>query len=120
MFQSTGNKPQRPAWIQLAVYLHRVGGLGRGHLSTSHHSDVGAGTVFLYTNRVIIALSNLQDRFVIWPTGDYRNEVRNAFAAAGFDGCIGSIDGTLMRLEEAPSEHTISYYCRKKFYGVRR
>lgn len=63
-------------------------------------------------------LQSLGPKCMCWPKGDVREEVKAAYADVGFPGCLGAIDGSLIRLAYIPEENPIIYYCRKKFYGV--
>jgi hypothetical protein len=119
VFQSTGHKPQRPAWHQLAVFLRHYGNVNQHHINTARDCGVSQGSVFLYIDRVITALRSLGRKRVCWPEGDARDEIKAAYADTGFPGCLGAIDGSLIQLAFIPEENPIVYYCRKKFYGVR-
>ena len=119
VFQSTGWKPQRAPWHQLAIFLHHFGqGPDSNHISTARECGVGAGSVYLYVNRVIIALKSLGPRYIQWPTGEHLEEMKGAYHDLGFPNCIGSIDGSLIHLANTPEENPIVYYTRKGFYGV--
>jgi hypothetical protein len=79
---------------------------------------VAAGSVYLYIDRVIIALKSLGKRFVQWPTGEQLRTTKDAYRELGFPNCIGSIDGSLIHLATTPEENSITYYTCKGFYGV--
>lgn len=114
-----GRKPQRPVWHQLAVFLRHFGNVSQHHINTARDCGVSQGSVYLYIDRVITALQSLGSKCVRWPDGDTREDVKMAYADVGFPGCLGAIDGSLIRLATVPEENPIVYYCRKKFYGVR-
>lgn len=119
VFQSTGTKPQRPVEIQLATFLRLYGGTRQHHLAGALSCNVGAGTTFLYVDRVVEALGDLSGDFVRWPNELRRAEIRDAFSEMGFPGAIGAVDGSLIQFADKPATDAIYYYCRKKFYGVR-
>lgn len=120
VFQSSGRKPQRPAFTHLAVFLHHFGAPNRNHLGTARECHVAAGSVYLYVDRVITAISTLRNQYVAWPrkSDERLHEVKSSFQEMGFPGCVGLIDGCLMELAFVPKEDPMIYYCRKKFYGV--
>ena len=117
---STGKKPQRPAWHQLAVFLRHYGAIGgRHHIDTARDCGVAQGSVYEYIDRVIIAIRSHRRRFLHWPRGDELEDIKDMFAEMGFPNCIGAIDGSLIKLTTIPLENSIVYYCRKKTYAVR-
>jgi len=120
VFLSTGQKPQRPAFVQLGVFLHHFGAPNRHHLDTARECHVAAGSVYLYIGRVITAISSLRNQCVSWPTqsNERLQEVKLSFHELGFSDCIGLVDGCLMQLAFIPKEDPMIYYCRKKFYGI--
>ena len=81
---------------------------------------MAAGSVYLYIDRVVTAITSLRNQFVVWPmrSDERLQEVETSFRELGFPGCIGLVDGCLMQLAFIPKEDPMIYYCRKKFYGV--
>jgi hypothetical protein len=89
------------------------------HLNAARECNIGAGTVFLYVDRVIEALRSLAHIFVQWPNRARQKEIRGTFSKFGFPGAIGAIDGSLIQLADKPPKDAIYYYTRKKYYAVR-
>ena len=116
IFVSTGKKPQRPSWLQLAVFLCRMG--GKTAITTASFASISEGAVFLYTDRVCRALRNIRNNHVYWPDNAERERFSDAMSEWGFPGCLGSGDGTYVRLEKRPSQNGYAYWCRKKMYAV--
>ena len=60
----------------------------------------------------------LRSRFISWPNHERRAQLKAKFEEEGFPGCIGIVDGSLIRLENKPREFPDAYYSRKKYYAV--
>lgn len=118
IFVSTGRKPQRPPWYQLAAFLLRFG--CDPAEKTAESCGIGEGTVYLYCKRVTWAFRNIRPQFLYWPDHRYRAILKERMAEEGFPGCIGMVDGSLIPLANKPSKDGELYFCRKKFYAVRR
>ncbi|EJF58572.1 hypothetical protein DICSQDRAFT_66655 [Dichomitus squalens LYAD-421 SS1] len=116
VFVSAGKKPQRPSWLQLAVFLCHMG--NESAVKTASFASVSEGAVFLYTERVCTALRNIRNQHIYWPEDDERERFSDAMSEWGFPGCLGSGDGTYIRLEKRPSQNGYAYWCRKKMYAV--
>ena len=116
VFVSTGKRPQRPAWYQLAVFLCRMG--NKTAVTAASFASISEVAVFLYTDRVCDAIRRIRDQHIYWPKDEEREQFSDAMAEWGFPGCLGSGDGTYIRLERRPSQNGYAYWCRKKFYGV--
>ncbi len=117
MFVSTGHRPQQPLWLQLAVFLCRMG--NKTGVTAASFASVSEGSAFLYSERVCQAFRNIRDDHVYWPGYYEREQFSNAMSAWGFPGCLGSGDGTYIRLEKRPEDNGYAYWCRKKMYAVR-
>lgn len=119
IFTSSGTKPQRPVRFQLATFLLRYGSLGSGSLQAAHKMGIGFGTVFDYCGRVSTALMELGLKAVVWPDERRQQETSDYIERIfGYSGCIGVVDGTLIRLSAFPFIQGFAYYCRKKFPAV--
>lgn len=119
IFKSTGRRPQRLVKFQLATFLVRYGMRGADTLSVAQQLSLGHGTVFLYCRRVIYALRCLRLRFVQWPRGDAKDEIKD-FIEEEFNlpGVIGIVDGSLIPFARVPKVDSNLWYTRKKFPGV--
>lgn len=117
VFVSTGKKPQRPVYEQLAVFLMRCS--GKLTLHTSTDASIAEGTAHLYCKRICTALLDLRDDKLSWPNQQQRTVLKAAMEEYGFPGCIGILDATLIPLMDKPKKFGWSYFCRKKFYAVR-
>src|SRR3954466_12207320 len=93
-FQSTGNKPQAPVELQLAIFLRRIGSKDE-IFSICSRFGISEGTVYLYCKRVMLAILSLKNSLVIWPTEESRKIIHSGFKnIGGFENVIGAIDGT--------------------------
>ncbi|OCB86821.1 hypothetical protein A7U60_g5994 [Sanghuangporus baumii] len=116
VFISTGKRPQRPSWYQLAVFLLRY---GLTHTEkAAEEASIAEGTVYLYCMRVAHAFRHIRPQFLTWPDIARRAVLKARMGEDGFPGCIGMIDGTLIPLAIKPVKDGELYFCRKKFYAV--
>lgn len=84
---STG-RPQEEPEFQLQVALKRFGTEGSTASSVAaiaRHFGCGAGTVLLYTKRVVIALMSLWRDVVSWKSKREKREMRNRIREKGFE-----------------------------------
>ena len=71
IFQSSDNKLQAPVELQLAIFLWRIGSKDE-IFSICLRYGISKGTVYLYCERVMLAIFSLKCELVIWPTGELR------------------------------------------------
>lgn len=92
-----------PAW-RLALTLCRLGVNGNGASVGKMQAifGVGAGTVCLFTNRVIEAILAQFDGWLEWPAAGRRRELARVMQEEGFLGYVGFIDGTTLPLSQKP------------------
>ncbi|KIJ43361.1 hypothetical protein M422DRAFT_253243 [Sphaerobolus stellatus SS14] len=115
VFISRGRRPQRPVKYQRIAFLVRFGGVPG--LKAAGVVVKSEGTVALYSNRVCQALRNIRKQHVFWPGKERRAFLKKEMAEYGFPGCLGMVDGSLIRLRERPLKSPWSFFCRKKFYA---
>lgn len=119
IFQSRGNRPQRPVIYQFGVFLLRYGLRGSPALEPAMKTGIGEGTVFLYCNRVTRALRELGLTCVGWPDEERKRVIKQAFEdRLGLYGVIGVVDGSLIEMTREPTVGAKAYYCRKNFPAV--
>ncbi|KAL3681863.1 hypothetical protein R1sor_024819 [Riccia sorocarpa] len=70
------------------------------------------------TNRVMTAIESAMGHEIAWP--DHQERVVNSahFAGLGFPGCIGLVDGTLVKLSQRPRNDGETYFDRKSNYSM--
>ncbi|KAL2622049.1 hypothetical protein R1flu_002254 [Riccia fluitans] len=71
-----------------------------------------------YTNRVMTAIECCLKNEISWPNRLERTHIAFVFAAGGFPGCIGLVDGTTIRLSQRPAEDGEMYFDRKGDYSI--
>ena len=117
--ESTGRNPQRHVKYQLAAFLFRYGRLGTDSLDVAQKLGIGHGTVVLYCKRVVRALRGLRSQYLPWPGAARRMQTADAFESkSGFPICVGTCDGSLIRICEEPIVDGHVYVSRKKSYSV--
>lgn len=120
VFQNDSFHQQAPVSVQLAVALDRFGHEGNGACvaRSLFFWGIGAGTMVNYTDRVVEALHDTFVDQVKWPNVQERVRISDVFAAKGFPGCVGLLDGTLFPLSQKPHLHGETYYDRKSRYSI--
>ncbi|KAL3693877.1 hypothetical protein R1sor_007528 [Riccia sorocarpa] len=66
-----------------------------------------------YTNRVMTALVSTMGHEIAWPDCQQRAVNSAHFAELDFPGCIGLVDGTLVKLSQRPRDDGETYFDRK-------
>ena len=119
IFQSRGRKPQWHVKYQLGCFLIRYSVRGCDTLQAARQVSLGHGTVFLYCSRVSKAIRKLGPSYISFPKPDHQlaiaNDIEDKF---GFPGCIGFVDGSIIRFTEEPSIDGHTYFSQKKCYSV--
>jgi hypothetical protein len=121
IFHNNSHNPQRPVGVQLYCYLVTVGhdGNGLGSRTISAELNIGEGTVSLYFRRVVSAMLNIKDQFIVWPSAAKRKrDSAQTLQDSGFY-CFGIVDGTHIYFSQAPAVDANNFYTRKKgLYGM--
>nr|XP_023021011.1 protein ANTAGONIST OF LIKE HETEROCHROMATIN PROTEIN 1-like isoform X2 [Leptinotarsa decemlineata] len=79
--------------------------------------NVGKATALRTVRRVAEVLLYISPNFILWPTNDYLEEVKNGFQRMGFPNTIGAIDGTHIKIPK-PKNHGNSYVNRKSYPSI--
>ena len=107
--------------LQLAIVLFRLGSSGESASISKIASVFGVGdggTLIKITQRVFKAFLKLQSQYLYWPDSNERSEiVRETFDELPF--CIGYIDGTEIKLAEAPCKNHEAFHSRTRIYSVK-
>jgi len=114
------NKLQIECSVQLAVTLYRLGIYGTGASLPNIAMLFGLGdgsTITRITRQVFKAFKNLKNKYIYWPDAEERKQlaVENK---KELPNCIGWMDGTHIKLEEAPRADKDSYYDKNKNYSI--
>jgi hypothetical protein len=112
-------KQQRHVKFQLAAFLVRYGQQGSDTLDVAAKLSIGHGTVYNYCKRVSRAIRELGPQYLQWGNQDRKAVVSTAIEAqSGFPKCLGSGDGSQIRIGEEPTVDGEQFRCRKKFISV--
>ncbi|KAL3676189.1 hypothetical protein R1sor_026137 [Riccia sorocarpa] len=71
-----------------------------------------------YTNRVMMALESCMGHEIARPDRQERAAISTHFEALGFPGCIGLVDGTLVKLSQRPRDDGETYFDCKSNYSL--
>ncbi|KAL3695679.1 hypothetical protein R1sor_009755 [Riccia sorocarpa] len=71
-----------------------------------------------YTNRVMTELESAMGHEIAWSDRQERAVNSAHFAELGFPGCIGLVDGTLVKLFQRPRDDGETYFDRKSNYSM--
>ncbi|KIK23917.1 hypothetical protein PISMIDRAFT_32470, partial [Pisolithus microcarpus 441] len=125
IFQSRSHNPQLPVAIQLAVFLNRAGHYGNGCTpnSVSEWAGISVGSVINCTNRVMVAILDQHDDFIMIPTGDSEDMERSRQwvenkSCRGWRNGIMAADGSTINLFQKPSIYGETFYDRKSRYSL--
>lgn len=117
---NNNRNPQTPVWLQLAITLDRLGNYGN-EVSlgrTLKIWGVGKGTLDLYTSRVITALNDAAEKYIVWSNKREQKKISQGLGLQGFNGCAGLIDGITIPLSQKPAVDGECYFDRKQRYRV--
>lgn len=112
---------QLPINLQLQIALFRFGGNGDSCSIRKIATLFGVGdggTIITVTQRVIRAVLNLKTRFLHWPSNEERKKIVKD-TMHELPGCVAYIDGTEIKLAEAPAENHELFFSRKKQYSIK-
>lgn len=107
--------------LQLAIVLYRLGSSGENASVRKIATTFGVGdggTLSKITNRVFRALIKQLPKYIFWPN----NEERKKIVAETYHElplCIGYIDGTEIKLAEAPVVDHEAYFSRNHIYSIK-
>ncbi|XP_050322611.1 uncharacterized protein LOC126754564 isoform X1 [Bactrocera neohumeralis] len=121
VFRNDYNAAQLSIDTQLKIVLFRLGSSGEGLSVRKVASLFGigdGGTIQIVTRRVFNAIINLKQRFLYWP--DERERLKLIAATEKeMPGCVGYIDGSEIKLAEAPVRNHEIFFSRKRQYSVK-
>lgn len=112
---------QFPIDLQLAIVLFRLGSSGESASIAKIATFFGigdGGTLVKITKRIFSAFLKLIQQYIFWPDSTERSEiVRETFSELPF--CIGYVDGTEIKLAEAPVKNHVDYFSRCHIYALK-
>ncbi|XP_031328220.1 protein ALP1-like [Photinus pyralis] len=121
VFHGCNSCHQFPIQVQLAVVLFRLGSSGESASIRKIAAIFGigdGGTIEKITSRVFKAIQRLRSQYIYWPNGEERKMiVASTYNELPY--CIGYMDGTEIKLSEAPVVDKESYFSRKKIYSIK-
>ncbi|XP_049316918.1 uncharacterized protein LOC125779688 [Bactrocera dorsalis] len=121
VFNTSSSTVQLPIKLQLKIVLCRLGSSGEGqsvHKVASLFGIGDGGTIYNLTRSIFKAILKLKSKFLFWPHERERQQIVSS-TSTEMPGCVGYVDGSEVKLSEAPvNEHTM-YYSRKRQYAVK-
>ena len=123
IFHNNSSCPQAPVEEQLLLALHKLGNAGSActFIKSAGNWATSEGHIHKCTKRVVLALCNLKDERIRWPTAKEktRESMKND-DRAGFIGCVGKVDGTDCAFYEKPGGDYVGevFFNRKKRYAM--
>ncbi|XP_036317676.1 protein ALP1-like [Rhagoletis pomonella] len=121
VFKTSSSSSQLPIGLQLKIVLYRLGSFGDGvsiRKAATLFSVGDGGTIQKVTKRVFKAILNIKKRFLFWPNARERwgivSETREEIP-----GCVGYIDGSEIKLSEAPVTNHELFFSRKRQYALK-
>ena len=95
----------RPPYQQIAVALYMLGAEGATTATSQVQLGIGHGTIWIYTWRTIELLSRLLPSHAMWPSPVERYSQHPVF-----QGCIGFLDGSNIKLRYKLKNDLQSYH----------
>jgi hypothetical protein len=121
IFQNNSKHSQAPVYVQLLVFLSRIGfdGNGASVKRNSIIAGVSVGSVEKYCYRCMIAVLELKNKYVIWPNAIERKNISRRFGVKyGLPNCVGIVDGTPVYFSQKPNIDGEVYWSRKCRYCI--
>ncbi|OCH89895.1 hypothetical protein OBBRIDRAFT_879603 [Obba rivulosa] len=111
-------------WVQLAVFLYRLGHYGNAALVSSivDWAGIADGSVINFSNHVAWALLGLHDKYVTWPTAAQIESARSmAVTRSGCEAWSGgylAVDGMAIKLYQKPVLFGESWFNKSSDYAI--
>ncbi|XP_046807324.1 protein ANTAGONIST OF LIKE HETEROCHROMATIN PROTEIN 1-like isoform X2 [Lucilia cuprina] len=118
VFNTKWRKTQFPIELQLKIVLFRLGDGGSVRKVASIFGIGDGGTIQKITKRVFKAILKLKNKFLYWPSETERMAIILK-TQQELPGCIGYIDGSEIKLAEAPHKNHELYFSRKTQYAIK-
>lgn len=121
VFKTSSSSSQLPIELQLKIVLYRLGSFGDGVSIRKVATLFGVGdggTIQKVTKRVFKAILNLKKRFLFWPNARERWGIVSE-TKGEMPGCVGYIDGSEIKLSEAPVKNHELFFSRKRQYALK-
>lgn len=123
IFTNNSHNEQIPVWIQLAIFLNRIGHYG--NLATlddiGEWAGVSAGTVSNCTRRCMVAIITHHDQAIRLPTAEEKERSKQwaeaAVLPAWRNGCL-AVDGTTLPLFQKPGLHGEAWFDKSSNYSM--
>ncbi|XP_049306215.1 uncharacterized protein LOC125776718 [Bactrocera dorsalis] len=107
--------------MQLAITLYRLGSSGESAAIRKVATLFGVGdgeTLYKITKRVFSSILELKSRYITCPdTSERQNIVKTTYNELPH--CIGYIDGTELKLAEAPVVNHSAYFSKSRIYSIK-
>ncbi|KAG2061010.1 hypothetical protein BDR06DRAFT_871230, partial [Suillus hirtellus] len=125
IFTNQSNNPQLPVAIQLAIFLNCTGHYGNAisPKDVGQWADVSVRLVINCSDHIMIALLNLYDTSIQFPTPDSEDaehawQFVEARSYPEWRNGIFAIDGSAINLYKKPSLYGKAFYDRKSNYSL--
>lgn len=125
IFTNRSNNPQLPVAVQLAIFLNRAGHYGNAISpeDVAQWAGVSIGSVINCSNRVMVAILDLHDTFIVFPAldSDDAEQARRFVEARScpeWRNGIFAVDGSAINLYEKPGLYGEAFYDRKSNYSL--
>ncbi|KAG2135704.1 uncharacterized protein EDB93DRAFT_1092191 [Suillus bovinus] len=125
IFTNCSNNVQLPIVVQLTIFLNRVGHYGNtvSPEDVAQWAGVSVGSVINCSNCVMVAILDLHDMFITFPTLD-SDDAEHACKFVEAKSClewrngIFAVDGPIINLYEKPGLYGEAFYDRKSNYSL--
>ncbi|XP_017468561.1 PREDICTED: uncharacterized protein LOC108360678 [Rhagoletis zephyria] len=120
-FNNSHSLQQYPVDLQLAIVLYRLGSSGENAAIRKVATVFGVGdgeTIYKITRRVFRSFLVLKTKYISWPDEAEKREIVEK-TYHELPHCIGYIDGTELKLSEAPVVNHTVYFSKSRVYSIK-
>ncbi|XP_037932573.1 protein ALP1-like [Teleopsis dalmanni] len=121
IFKKANGSKQFPIGLHLAIVLYRLGSSGESASIRKVAATFGIGdgaTLMKITQRIFSVFITLLTKYIVWPSSSEQEQIiSDTYNELPF--CIGYIDGTEIKIADAPQINHEKYFSRNHIYSIK-
>ncbi|XP_037929005.1 protein ALP1-like [Teleopsis dalmanni] len=121
IFKKANGSKQFPIGLHLAIVLYRLGSSGESASIRKVATTFGIGdgaTLMKITQRIFSVFITLLTKYIVWPSSSEQEQIiSDTYNELPF--CIGYIDGTEIKIADAPQINQEKYFSRNHIYSIK-
>lgn len=116
-FHQSGEYGKLSSYAYTIIFLWFAAHEAASYRDVADRFGIATSTLRKVVERMTYFLSNLSPQIITWPNPQEQIHIREQFSVNGFDGVIGVIDGSHVKIDK-PSNDPDSYINRKGYYSM--